>query len=88
LNKSFLSAFCDSTNSSCIACWPALFERFLQQKYQIAVTIKVMTTTPPITPPAIAPVFELLGGGVEVGVRVPVDDDVVLAKVDEAVMPS
>jgi uncharacterized membrane protein YraQ (UPF0718 family) len=65
-----------------------LFKRFLRQKYQTAATIKIMTTTPPITPPAIAPVFEFLGEGVEVGVAVIVDDDVELAEVEEAVMPS
>jgi hypothetical protein len=47
-----------------------------------------MTITPPTTPPAIAPVFDFLGGEVEVGVGVPVDNDVELAELDEAVMPS
>jgi hypothetical protein len=62
------------------------FERFLLITNQIRAAITIVTTTPPITPPTIGPVFDFLAREGVVGVGVLVEDvdvDVEVAELDD-----
>jgi hypothetical protein len=68
------------------ACSIVFFERFLLITNQIRAAITIATTTPPITPPTIGPVFDFLAREEVVGVGVLVEDvdvDVEVAELDD-----